>query len=193
MAFSMPLSANARRAAAGVLALLLATAAGAEFKAFEIQPKLADNSLELAGQLELAFTPKVEEALAKGIPLEILFEISLYGERRWMWNRKIGDWKIRREIRYHALSGQYLVKFSPARAGGQESYTSLSEAMHALGNLNELRFALDELPIGADQALLVRLRVSLDIEALPTPLRPVAYTSLAWHLNSGWSQWKVAR
>lgn len=189
----MPLSVNARRAAAGMLALLLATAAGAEFKALEIQPKFAGNTLELAGQLELAFTPKVEEALGKGIPLEILLEVRLYRERDWLWNRKLGDWKLTREIRYHALSGQYLVKFSPARAGGQESHTSLSEAMRALGNLNDLRFALDDTPVGADETLVIRLRASLDIEALPTPLRPVAYTSLAWHLNSGWSQWKVAR
>jgi hypothetical protein len=179
--------------AAGLLALLLATTVSADFQALEIQPKLADHTLELAGQLELALTPKVEEALAKGIPLEILLEINLYGERRWWWNRKIGDWKLTREIRYHALSGQYLVKFTPARAEGQESYTSLSEAMRALGNLGDLRFALGETPVGADETLLIRLRASLDIEALPAPLRPVAYTSLAWHLNSGWSQWKVVR
>lgn len=189
----MPRSANTRRVAAGLLALLLATAASAEFKALEIQPKLTGNTLEMAGQLELALTPKVEEALAKGIPLEILLEVRLYRERDWLWNRKIGDWKLAREIRYHALSGQYLVKFSPARAEGQESYTSLTEALRALGNLSELRFALDEAPVGTDEALLIRLRASLDIEALPAPLRPVAYTSLAWHLNSGWSQWKVAR
>ena len=38
----------------------------------------------------------------------------------------------------------------------------------------------------------VEVRASLDIEALPSPLRPVAYTSLAWRLNSGWSTWKLA-
>jgi hypothetical protein len=172
------------------LLLFAATTAGADFKALEIQPKLVDNALELSGQLELGLSAKVEEALAKGIPLEILIEVRLYRERAWWWNSKIGDWKLKREIRYHALSGQYLVKLSEAKDEIPESHTSLSEALRALGNLTELRLALDA-PPDAGSEHVARIRASLDIEALPAPLRPVAYTSLAWHLNSGWGRWNV--
>ncbi|NCF09332.1 MAG: DUF4390 domain-containing protein, partial [Gammaproteobacteria bacterium] len=34
-----------------------------------------------------------------------------------------------------------------------------------------------------------RLRASLDVEALPLPLRPVAYLSSAWDLTSEWHDW----
>jgi hypothetical protein len=188
----MPLSANARRAAATGALLLLVAGAGADFKAIEVQPKLTGNTLEFSGQLELVLTPKVEEALAKGIPLEILLEVRLYRERPWWWNEKLGDWKLKREIRYHALSGQYLVTLSQAKTEIPESHTSLTEALRALGSLNEMRFVLEAPPDAADVHV-ARLRASLDIEALPAPLRPVAYTSLAWHLNSGWGRWKVAQ
>jgi hypothetical protein len=182
---------NANLAAALGLATFAAVVA-ADFKTTEVRPRLTGATLEIAGQLDLALTPKVDEALNKGIPLEILVEVRLFRENNWWWDRKLGDWKLKREIRYHALSGQYLVKLSPLRGEAQESYTSLSDALRALGNLAELRFTLDETP--DDEAIhRVLVRASLDIEALPTPLRPVAYTSFAWHLNSGWSQWNVAR
>lgn len=182
---------NAKVSACFVL-LTFAAAAAAEFKTTEVRPRLVGAALELAGQLDLALTPKVDEALNRGIPLEILLEIQLVRERDWWWNRRLGDWKFRREIRYHALSGQYLVKFSTQRATGQESYNSLADALRALGQLDNLRFTLDESPDNEGEHT-VRVRASLDIEALPAPLRPVAYTSLAWHLNSGWSQWKIPR
>jgi hypothetical protein len=186
----MPRWANARNALAAGALLLFAAAVGADFRAIEIRPRLAGESLELSGQIELGLTAKVEEALAKGIPLEILIEVRLYRERGWWWNSKIGDWKLKREIRYHALSGQYLVKLSEARDAIPESHTSLTEAMRALGNLSELRLALDA-PPETSAVHVARVRASLDIEALPAPLRPVAYTSLAWHLNSGWGTWNV--
>jgi hypothetical protein len=65
----------------------------------------------------------------------------------------------------------------------------MSEALRRLGSLNELRFVVpNELPVGQ---YALDVRASLDIEGLPAPLRPVAYTSRAWHLNSGWLRWKV--
>ena len=37
----------------------------------------------------------------------------------------------------------------------------------------------------------VRLQASLDIEALPLPLRPLAYVSPSWHLSSEWYTWDL--
>lgn len=173
-------------------ALLAAGTALADFKAAEVQPRFAGSTLELGGGFELALTPKVEEALAKGIPLEIVVEARLYRERSLLWNARVGQWRLRREIRYHALSGQYLVRALGSAPESQESFTTLPEALRALGTLGEVKLVLAEAP--APEAIyVVRLRASLDIEALPAPLRPVAYTSLDWHLDSGWNLWKVAR
>jgi hypothetical protein len=72
-----------------------------------------------------------------------------------------------------------------------DSLLTLQEALKQLGALNGVALKLEE-PAAPDAVHSVDLRVSLDIEALPTPLRPVAYTSFTWHLNSGWSTWKVA-
>lgn len=177
--------------AATALALACLGAARADFKVTEIQPKLTEQSLVLNGNLELGLNTKVEEALAKGIPLEINIDVQLQRERRFLWDRKIASWTLHRRIQYHALSGQYLVSAAEPEPESGESLLTLQEALKQLGALNGVTLKLAG-PVTPDAVHAVDLRVSLDIEALPTPLRPVAYTSFTWHLNSGWSTWKVA-
>ncbi len=210
---------------------IAANSAAAEFKVADVTPKLDAAALSLAGSLDLGLTPKVEEALSKGIPIEVIVDMRLYRQRAFLWDENVAEWTLRRQIRYHALSGQYLVSdvqecpsetaalsptsFSetqpsketqadtkpagadcvvgtdgPVLSEMRESLTSLSEALKQLGSLNELKLPLEQ-TLTPEEDYSLKLRVNLDIEALPAPLRPVAYTSLAWHLNSGWTTWKV--
>lgn len=183
---------SARRAAIALLALALCGVAAADFKAGEIRPRLTDNMLELGGGFELSLTSKAEEALTKGIPLEVVLEVRLYRERTMFWNDRIAGWSWRREIRYHALSGQYLVARPDRKPPVQESFATLTDALRYLGSLEDLKLTLDQ-GLLKPGAYVVRARASLDIEALPAPLRPRAYTSLSWHLDTGWETWTVAR
>lgn len=162
----------------------------ADFKVTEAQPTLTEAALLLTANLDLNLSPKVEEALAKGIPLEVNIDIRLYRHRRFLWNTTIADWTLRRRVQYHALSGQYLLSSGEPGAEIRESLLTQQAALKQLGALNDLKLAIKKsLP---PDKYLVDIRVSLDIEALPTPLRPVAYTTPSWHLNSGWTTWKVA-
>lgn len=165
--------------------------ASADFTVVDIQPKFVEQSLVLNGNFELGLNTKVEEALAKGIPLEVNIDVHLLRTRRFLWDQKIASWTLRRRIQFHALSGQYLVSSAEPEPESGESLLTLQEALKQLGTLNDVTLKLEE-PVKPDDAHSVDIRVSLDIEALPTPLRPVAYTSFTWHLNSGWSTWKVA-
>ncbi len=179
-----------RRFFVAALALALVGPAAADFKVTEVQPTLADKSLVLTGNLDLSLSSSVEEALSKGIPLDVVIDVHLYQYRRYLWNKKIASWTLHRNIQYHALSGQYLVSDDDPGAEDHESLLTQQDALKQLGTLNEVTLPLAETPPAGGYS--VELRVSLDIESLPTPLRPVAYTSFAWHLNSGWTSWKVA-
>lgn len=186
----MPVCTKNRLRLAATL-LLLALPAGADFKVAEVQPRLEGKTLVLNGRLDLALSPKVEEALTKGIRLDVTIDVRLYRRRWYAWNQGVGSWTLHRRISYHALSGQYLVSTSVSDPDNRESHGSMLEALRALGVLDDLKLPL-ETEVAADGEYSVELRASLDIEALPAPLRPVAYTSLDWRLNSGWSTWKLA-
>lgn len=177
------------------LLLLLAwpLPAPADFKAVEVQPRVTGQQLEFGGGFEMILPAKVEEAVNKGIPFEIVIEMRLYRERGLLWNETIGSWLRRRELRYHALSGQFLVREIGAKPEQQESYATLPDALRALGSLIELRLPLGRTLPADGYQYLARTRAWLDIESLPAPLRPRAYTSIDWHIGSGWSTWKVSR
>jgi len=181
--------------ALGLVALLLVAPAGwaADFKASEVQPRVTGKQLEFGGGFELALPRKVEEAVSKGIPFQVVIEVRLYRERGMLWNETVGSWLRRRELRYHALSGQFLVREIGSKPEAQESFSTLPEALRALGSLTDLRLPLDRALPADGYPYLARVRCSLDIESLPAPLRPRAYTSLDWYLGTGWSTWKVAQ
>lgn len=177
-------------ALAGWLALHAALAA-ADFRAVEVSARVDKQELAVSGTLELVLTSKVKEALDKGIPLVVSIGLALYRRSPVLWDRRVQGWVVQRRISYHALSRQYLVSGHRPDSQTMESFTSLQTALINMGAL-EVRLPLQaELHSGTDYYL--RLRAHLDLEALPAPLRPVAYTSLGWHLDSGWTEWNVQR
>jgi hypothetical protein len=166
---------------------LLAPAAHAEFRVEELQARVLDGALVLNGHMQLELSRKVEEAVSKGIELPVIVEARLYRKRALLWDQHLESWLVRRGLRYHALSGQYIVGLGASH----ESFRNAADALKQLGTLSELHLPLGGAAVAETDTLLVKLRVSIDIELLPAPLRPVAYTTLSWHLNSGWSAWNV--
>lgn len=177
------------------LLTLLAFALGAgnaraDFRVTEVTPRIAGESLAVSGSLDLGLTSKVQEALSKGVPIEVIIEIDLYRARSILWDSRVAQWVLHRRISYHALSRQYLVSGHQRDADAIESFTSLQAALANMGLLDDLKLALKHKLQEASEYY-VSVRASLDIDSLPAPLRPVAYTSLAWRLSSGWTRWNV--
>lgn len=175
-----------------LLVAVISGAVQAGFTVTAVQAKFADGQLALAGGFDLALTPRVEKALNNGIPLEVAIDIRLSRRRALLWNAVAKRWTLRRQLQYHALSGQYLVISEPALPQTRHGFDTLAEALARLGALDEVALTL---PADLDRELdyRVEVRAALDIEALPALLRPRAYTSRAWQLDSGWSVWKVLR
>lgn len=176
--------------ATSALPLLCAPAVPAAFAVNTIQPRIVERVLQVSGNLDLALTPKVEEAIGKGIPMQLVIDLRLFRQRPLIWDERIETWGLRRELSYHALSGQYLVGSVSAVPADRESFTSLNEALAELGAIDGVALPIDE-PLVADADYRLDVRVRLDVEALPSLLRPVAYTSSDWNLNSEWTTWKV--
>jgi hypothetical protein len=178
------------------LGMLLAMPAAAEFSVQSAAPVLqvqadGERVLGVNTRLALALTPATEEALNSGIPLEIVIDIEFSRHRWWWGNKLISDWAVRRRLSFHALSRQYLVS-GTSTMQPSDSFGSLALALAHAGNLSRLEFVLPakkQIEPGARH--LLRVRARLDIEALPAIMRPLAYASPAWRLNSGWTTWSV--
>ena len=174
------------------LALLAAARAdAADFSVKSAQSLLNDRVLHVNARFDLPVNPRIEEALNKGIPIDVVIELNMVKHRWWWKNRLITDTVLRRRIQFHALSRQYLV--SSVRADDpSESFGSLSQALVQAGTLDDFKiFLTAKKEIEVDARYLLALRARLDIEALPMLMRPLAYATPSWRRNTGWTEWPI--
>jgi hypothetical protein len=109
-------------------------------------------------------------------------------EDAWIWEENLLDRRQRYLIRYLPLTELYQVVRLPA--GEKRSFVTRAAAISALGEIEGISL-LPKLRLEADEKYRLGVKVSLDIEALPLPLRPVAYLRPSWNLSSGWTQWPL--
>ncbi|HEY5720313.1 MAG TPA: DUF4390 domain-containing protein [Gammaproteobacteria bacterium] len=189
---------TSRPAAGGMLAwclgwllggLLLPLAVAADpprFRVVEAATRLVDEVYRLDARLDLEFSAEVFEALDNGVPLTIELQIEVFEPSDWLWDSSVAELSQRYVLEYRALSGQYLV--TNVNTDERSSYAGRHAALVAIGRLQGFPM-LDHRLLGVGKRYGARIRARLDIEALPLPLRPVAYLSEAWDLASDWHTW----
>lgn len=195
MDFTMRAFTSSNRFAALLLCLFTACAAapaaGKGFVVREVNAGFDHDRLVVTGSLDLELSDKAEEALSKGIPIDVLIEFSLNRERRLFFDKRIGEWTLRARIHYHALSGLYLVTLQDQ--DDPKSFPSARSALKFIGTLSRVSFPAPDAASDEKGSYWLGLRVRMDVESLPAPLRPLAYVLSAWRLKSGWTEWPVLR
>lgn len=172
------------------LALALATPALAKDE-FRIQPpqiRLENGTYVMSGSVSFAFTQEAMEALDNGVPLTITTHLQVRRSDAWMWEDSQLDLQLRRAIRYRPLSKRYEVYQLPGASGRE--FVTHEAAIRALGEIADLRL-VDQKNLDPERAYEVQMKVFLDIEELPLPLRPMAYLKPSWKLSSGWQKWPL--
>jgi hypothetical protein len=160
------------------------------FKVTEISTEKGDESYLLNARMDINLNTGPKEALENGIPLVFELQIQTLEKHVWIWDIVVAEYKQVRQVQLHALSRTYLVKDTDT--GAQRSYLKLEDALQAAGFLHNFP-VLDYGRMQDGQTYSVRLRGNLDIEALPTPVRLLAYVSSAWDMDSEWYQWQLVR
>lgn len=171
-----------------MLLLCMTTSAWAEtgiqVRAAELD--MVDEVYQLKADFELNFSPAVEEALNKGVPLNFVVEFEL-NRPRWYWlDESISSVQRQFRISYHALTKQYRLQFQEQ----QKSFASLSELKSELGHIQEWRVA-ERAQLRKRYSYEARLRMKLDASQLPKPLQVNALTSKDWSLESEWFTWTL--
>ena len=164
--------------------LAFAADSGINIKSAELQAQ--DDYYGLNADVDMTFDKEIEEAINKGVPLNFLIEFQIVSPRKYWFDDEIVTVSQTVSLSYHALSRQYLVN----RAGHQQSFASLSEAMNELLTLNEWKVvdrALLEKPDVYKAALLIRL----DQTKLPKAIQVDAIASEKWSLSSQKFEWTL--
>jgi len=158
------------------------------FNIISANTQLVKNVYQLEANIELNFSGDALEALRSGVPLIILLNIEVLKDRDWWWDKTIAELEQGYLLLYHALSEKYIIH--NLNSGAQKNYVSLNAALHSLSNIREFPL-IDKNLLEQGDNYYARIRTYLDIESLPAPMRPIAYISSQWQLESDWYSWPL--
>lgn len=174
---------------AGMLpALWMDAAVAASIKVKNAETLLADKVYHLNADVDYQFSGAALEALQSGVPLVVVLEIEINRQRDYLWSENIASLRQRYQLMYEALTGRYVV--TNLNSGADAYYPTRAAAIAALGDVDHVPL-LDAGLIDDRQRYMVALHVSLDLDALPVPMRVMGYFSSDWRLSSEWYTWPL--
>jgi hypothetical protein len=153
-----------------------------------VEDRIVNGIYVVDSTIHFGLSEDMRNALDSGVSLSFLIEVEIHTPRRYMWDELVVRSAQRLTLEYHALTGGYVVNNQSTHT--RRSFPSMDEALEALGDLRGMAVS-EERFLPANMPFAGRLRVSLDVESLPPPLRPIAYLSPDWHLRSDWHRWTV--
>jgi hypothetical protein len=162
---------------------------------FGVEVKNAGISLQgdvfvLSMDIDYQLSARAKEALQNGVSLYWDVHINTLRHRDYFWDKTLFTSVIRYRIQYHALLNMYRVR---NENGGQlYSFSTLSAALDSMSAIRNFR-VMDKMLCLPGERYVVAIKVTLDRDALPLPLRPVAYTNPQWYLSSDWTLWPLTK
>lgn len=140
----------------------------------------------LDAEFDIQFSPRLEEAVNRGVALNFVVEFEL-SKPRWYWfDEKPVQLSQTYKITYTPLLRQYRLSSGAA----YQNFTRFDEVVGALSRVRGW-------PVAESGALrrqgeyLAAIRMRLDTTQLPKPFQLNAVASNDWNLASDWYRWTV--
>lgn len=178
----------ARAALATLLAVVFlmpaAHAEGIEVASAVIEP--AEDGWNLEASFDVQFSPRLEEAVNRGVPLYFIVEFEL-ARPRWYWfDEKPVQLFQTYKISYTPLLRQYRLTVGNV----YQNFTRFEEVTRVLSRLRGWHVA-DKGALKKDQVYQAAVRMRLDTAQLPKPFQLNAIASRDWNLASDWHRWTI--
>ncbi len=184
MVFIMPVFLKPVKWFSLLLLLLVSNSANsAGFTIIKAKTHLLEDVYLLNATFNYQLSEATIDALKNGVALTLVLNIIIERERSYLWDQTIAKLQQKYELKYSALSKQYILKYK--NTGIQETFPSLNEILHRINQLKDFPL-IDKYLIKKNETYMISLQIELDIESLPIPLRPIAYLSSQWRLSSDW-------
>jgi hypothetical protein len=151
---------------------------------------LREKSYVLSADIDYQLSDRARDALQNGVPLFWIVLVKVQQHRDYLWNKKLLDKEIRYRIQYHALLNMYRVRNESSDT--VDNFSTLSAALHAMSTIRNIPI-MDKADIASDTDYRVGVKVRFERDALPLPLRPIAYINPQWYLSSDWYLWSLKK
>lgn len=151
---------------------------------------LIDGVVFIDAKFNLKLNNEPLRALINGVPLSFIIEIQVTRTRRYLpWNKTITNLEQRYRLMFHSLTDQYYVINLNNEVS--ENYSDFNQALANISELKEFPL-LDRKQLNSKERYQAHIRISLDLESLPSPLKLIAYLSPNWYLKSNWHSFPLS-
>src|SRR5689334_9027467 len=165
-------------------ALPLAHAEGIAVKSATLEP--AEGGWQLEADFDIQFSPRLEEAVNRGVPLYFVVDFEL-ARPRWYWfDEKPVQFSQTYRISYTPLLRQYRLSVGNV----YQNFTRFEEVTRVLSKVRGWHVA-DRGAIKKEGTYQAALRMRLDTGQLPKPFQLNAIASRDWTLGSDWYRWTI--
>ena len=143
-----------------------------------------DDGWQLEAEFDIQFSPRLEEAVNRGVPLFFVVEFEL-ARPRWYWfDEKPVQLSQTYKISYTPLLRQYRLSVGNL----YQNFNSFDEVTRVQSRLRGWHIA-EKGALKKDITYQAGLRMRLDTAQLPKPFQVNAIASRDWTLASDWHRW----
>lgn len=184
---AMPWLAQLRRGLVALFLIALALPAFAEgISVKSATVEAAEDGWQLDAEFDIQFSPRLEEAVNRGVPLYFVVEFEL-SRPRWYWfDEKPVQFSQTYKISYTPLLRQYRLSVGSV----YQNFTRFEEVSRVLARLRSVHIA-DRSAFRKDITYQAGIRMRLDTAQLPKPFQLNAIASRDWTLASDWHRWSI--
>ena len=162
---------------------------------FSTEVKQADVVLQndeyvLSAQINYHLSEKAKSALQSGVPLYWDLQVKVKQTPSYLWSK---TWLIvvkRYRLQYHALLNLYRLKNEEDGVG--HNFSTLASALELMSVVTDLPI-IKKAELDPELHYVCLVKLNFERDALPLPLRPIAYIDSRWNLSSDWTAWPLKK
>ncbi|ESS71766.1 hypothetical protein MGMO_91c00170 [Methyloglobulus morosus KoM1] len=154
------------------------------------ETSLLGDDYVLTADIDYQLSEKAIEALNNGVSLYWTYQFRIRKHRDFLWDNTLVEKSFRYRIQYHALLKMYRV--SNESNGSVDNFSTLQAALDLLSTLRDYRL-IEKIKISDKESYVAGMKITFERDALPLPLRPIAYTNSQWFLSSDWYLWPLKK
>ena len=162
----------------------LAHAEGIAVKSATVEPD--EGGWLLDAEFDIQFSPRLEEAVNRGVPLYFVVEFELLRPRWYWFDEKPVQFSQTYKISYTPLLRQYRLSVGNV----YQNFTRFEEVTRVLARVRGFHVA-DRSTVKKDVTYQAGIRMRLDTAQLPKPFQLNAIASRDWTLTSDWHRWSI--
>jgi len=163
----------------------IASAEGINVRSATVDP--VDDGWQMQAEFDIQFSPRLEEAVNRGVPLYFIVEFEL-ARPRWYWfDEKPVQLSQTYKISYTPLLRQYRLTVGNV----YQNFTRFEEVARVLSRVRGW-YVADRGSLKKDVTYQAAVRMRLDTAQLPKPFQVNALASREWSLQSEWYRWTFA-